>query len=49
MRKPVEAWQRSELTEVTAKVVIYETFVEGKLDPPKQRFLAGSGNIALNL
>ena len=24
MRKQVEAWQRSELTDVTAKVVIYE-------------------------
>jgi hypothetical protein len=26
MRKQVEAWQRSELTDVTAKVVIYEAF-----------------------
>jgi hypothetical protein len=34
-RKQVEAWQRSELTEVTAKVVIYESFVEGKLEAPK--------------
>ena len=25
-RKQVEAWQRSELTDVTAKVVIYEAF-----------------------
>jgi len=31
-RKQVEAWQRSELTDVTAKVVIYEAFVEGKLE-----------------
>ena len=31
----VEAWQRSELTDVTAKVVIYEAFVEGKLEVPK--------------
>ena len=31
MRQQVEAWQRSELTDVTAKVVIYEAFVEGKL------------------
>jgi hypothetical protein len=29
------AWQRSELTDVTAKVVIYEAFVEGKLEAPK--------------
>jgi hypothetical protein len=35
MQKQVEAWQRSELTDVTAKVVIYEAFVEGRLDAPK--------------
>jgi hypothetical protein len=35
MRKQVEEWQRSELTDVTAKVVIYEAFVEGKLEAPK--------------
>jgi hypothetical protein len=35
MWKQVEAWQRSELTDVTAKVVIYEAFVEGKLEAPK--------------
>ena len=35
MRKQVEAWQRSELTDVTAKVVIYEAFVESKLEAPK--------------
>jgi hypothetical protein len=35
MRKQVEAWQRSEVTDVTAKVVIYEAFVEGKLEAPK--------------
>jgi hypothetical protein len=35
MRKQVEAWQRSELTDVTAKVVLYEAFVEGKLEAPK--------------
>ncbi len=35
MRKQVEAWHRSELTDVTAKVVIYEAFVEGKLEAPK--------------
>jgi len=37
MRKQVEAWQKSELTDVTAKVVIYEAFVEGKLEAPKHR------------
>jgi len=35
MRKQVELWQRSQLTDVTAKVVIYESFVEGKLEVPK--------------
>jgi len=35
MQKQVEGWQRSELTDVTAKVVIYEAFVEGKLEAPK--------------
>jgi hypothetical protein len=35
MRKQVETWQRSELTDVSAKVVIYEAFVEGKLEAPK--------------
>ena len=35
MRKQVETWQTSELTDVTAKVVIYEAFVEGKLEAPK--------------
>jgi hypothetical protein len=31
----VNLWQKSELTDVTAKVVIYEAFVEGKLEAPK--------------
>ena len=35
MRKQVEAWQRSELTDVTAKAVIYEAFIEGRLEAPK--------------
>ena len=35
MRKQVETWQQSELTDVAAKVVIYEAFVEGKLEAPK--------------
>ncbi len=35
MRKRVEAWQRSELKDITAKVVIYEAFVEGQLKAPK--------------
>jgi len=35
MRRQVEAWQKYDLTDVTAKVVIYEAFVEGKLEAPK--------------
>jgi len=35
MRRQVEIWQRSELTDVNAKVVIYEAFVEGRLEAPK--------------
>lgn len=35
MRKQVEAWQRSKLTDVTVKVVSYEAFVEGELEAPK--------------
>jgi hypothetical protein len=35
MRKQVETWQKSEPTEVTAKVVIYQAFVEGRLEVPK--------------
>ena len=35
MRKQVEAWQRSELTDVTAKVVIYKAFLEGRLEAAK--------------
>jgi hypothetical protein len=35
MRKQVETWQRSELTDITVKVVIYEAFVEGRLEAPK--------------
>jgi hypothetical protein len=35
MQRQVETWQRSELADVTVKVVIYEAFVEGKLEAPK--------------
>ena len=33
--RQVEAWQGSELTDVIAKVVISEAFVEGRLEAPK--------------
>lgn len=35
MRNQVQDWRVSELTDVTAKVVIYEAFVEDKLEAPK--------------
>jgi hypothetical protein len=31
----VEAWQRSEITDITAKVVIHEAFVEGETGSTK--------------
>jgi len=35
MRRQVEAWQKTELTYVTAEVVIYEALAEGKSEAPK--------------
>ena len=35
MRKQVEAWKQSCLTDETAKLIIYRAFVEGELDVPK--------------
>ena len=35
MRKQVEAWQQAELSNVTAKMIIYQAFIEGDLDVPK--------------
>src|SRR5207302_571626 len=35
MRKQVEAWQKSDLTDVTARIIIYQAFIEGELDVPK--------------
>jgi hypothetical protein len=35
MRKQVEAWRQSELTDVAAKIIIYQAFIEGELDVPK--------------
>jgi hypothetical protein len=35
MRKQVETWQRSGLTDVTAEAVIDEAVVEGRLEVPK--------------
>ena len=35
MQKQIEAWRETELTNVTAKMIIYEAFIEGELDVPK--------------
>jgi hypothetical protein len=35
MRKQVEAWRQTQLTDVTAKLIIYDAFIEGELDVPK--------------
>jgi len=35
MRKQVELWQQLELTEVTAKMIIYQAFIESELDVPR--------------
>jgi len=35
MRKQVETWRQTQLTEVTAKLIIYDAFIEGELDVPR--------------
>src|SRR6266849_8512459 len=35
MRKQIEQWQESQITETTAKLVIYEAFIESELDVPR--------------
>ena len=35
MRKQVEAWRQTELSDVSAKMIIYEAFIESELDVPK--------------
>jgi hypothetical protein len=35
MQKQVEAWREAELTNVTAKMIVYEAFIENELDVPK--------------
>src|SRR5436309_10551164 len=34
MRKQIEQWRESQITETTAKLVIYEAFIESELDVP---------------
>ena len=35
MVKPVESWRASQLSDVTAKLIIYRAFVEAELDVPR--------------
>jgi len=42
MRKQVETWQRSELTDVTAKVVIYEAFLQGRLTEAEETLMCAA-------
>src|SRR6516164_2590875 len=35
MRQQVEVWRQTELSIVTAKMIIYQAFIEGKLEVPK--------------
>jgi hypothetical protein len=35
IRKQVEAWRQTELSDVAAKMIIYEAFIEGELEVPK--------------
>jgi hypothetical protein len=35
MQKQVEAWQSMELSNVSAKMIVYEAFIESELEVPK--------------
>ncbi len=35
MRQQIETWQASQISDVTARLVIYEAFIEGELEVPK--------------
>src|SRR6266478_5390654 len=35
MRKQIEQWRESQIADVTAKIVIYQAFIESELDVPK--------------
>ena len=35
MRKQVEAWRATELTDINAKMIIYEAFIQSELEVPK--------------
>lgn len=35
MRKQVEAWRQTELSDISAKMIIYQALIESELDVPK--------------
>ncbi|MCL5743488.1 MAG: hypothetical protein M1541_06105 [Acidobacteria bacterium] len=35
MRKQIDLWRQSELTDVTAKMIIYQAFIESELEVPR--------------
>ena len=35
MRKQVELWRQSELTDVTTKMISYQAFIESELEVPR--------------
>ena len=35
MRRQVESWRQTELTDVTAKMIIYQAFIESELEVPR--------------
>jgi hypothetical protein len=41
MRQQVEAWKRAQITDRTAKLIIYRAFVEGRLDVAKHLMRPG--------
>ncbi len=41
MWKQVEAWQQSEVTDVSTKIIIYQTFIEGELLAGRNSVLGG--------
>jgi hypothetical protein len=42
MQQQIEAWRASQISDVTAKLVIYEAFIEGGLDVPRHLARTGS-------
>jgi hypothetical protein len=40
MQKQVESWQSTELSNVSAKMIVYEAFIESELGPEASRSVA---------